>query len=160
MFMNMRIFQRASRILRLDRALSIVVAISSAAIMTGVLVTGAFAQTDDVQEHRDRVRNSCILVGNCNQPDQNNGRPASPEPDVWGAIAVSPTISPPGYSYQWATEQAARNGALQNCLSKGGRNCKVVVTFADICAALAVSKPEKIQVVGGPTGADNYAASN
>jgi Domain of unknown function (DUF4189) len=158
--MNMRISQHASRILRLDRALSMVIAISSSAVMTGVLITGAFAQTDDVQRSRDQQTNACILVGNCNQSNQNNVRQPPPKPDVWGAIAVSPAISPPGYSYQWKTEQAARNAALQNCSSKGGRNCKVIVTFADICAALAVSQPEKVQIVGGPTGAANFAANN
>jgi hypothetical protein len=85
--------------------------------------------------------------------------PAPPKPDVWGAIAVSPNLTLPGYSYNYPDEQAARQAALENCAGQGGNDCRIVVTVADLCAAVAMSKPEKIVTPNGPIGAANYASS-
>jgi hypothetical protein len=89
-------------------------------------------------------------------------RPAAPpSPDVWGAVAVSPATLLYGNSWNYRTEKDAAQRALQECQkTQSGRDCKVVITVADVCVALAISKPEKIYAVGGPTGAINYANGN
>ena len=93
-------------------------------------------------------------------PGQGSRRQAPPEPDVWGAIAVSPTTLLYGTAWKFSSEQDARNWALKDCAKKGPRDCHVAVTVADVCVALALSKAEKVWVVGGPTGANNFASGN
>jgi hypothetical protein len=93
-------------------------------------------------------------------PNQRNQRQAAPEPDVWGAIAVSPTTLVYGTAWKFQSEQAAKNWALKDCAKKGPRDCRVAVSVADVCVALAISKSERVAVIGGPTGANNFASSN
>jgi hypothetical protein len=107
---------------------------------------------------------NCGMVETPNGPEfwgacRGTTRQAPPKPDVWGAIAVALNFTLPGFAYNYPTEAGAKQGALENCASKGGKSCKVAVTVADVCVALAMSTPEKIQVVGGPIGAANYASS-
>jgi hypothetical protein len=86
------------------------------------------------------------------------GPAPAPQPDVWGAVAVPSSLATrPGFSYNYRSEQGAKQGAMENCASKGGKDCKVVVTVADVCVAVAISKPERIYTVGGPIGASNVA---
>src|SRR5450432_470222 len=113
-FMNTRISQRASRILRLDRALSMVVAISSSAIMMGALITGAFAQTDDVQRSRDQQTNACNLVGNCNQPNRPGPNPPA-YVHKFVAVAVSDSTLATGWSWKANSRASAERAALANC---------------------------------------------
>ncbi|MBS0580623.1 MAG: DUF4189 domain-containing protein [Proteobacteria bacterium] len=80
-----------------------------------------------------------------------------PEPDVWGALAVSASTLASGSSWNYKSEAAASKAALGQCRARGGTDCKVVTTVADVCVALAVSNAEKTYAVGGPTGAGNYA---
>jgi hypothetical protein len=93
-------------------------------------------------------------------PNQGSRQQAPPVPDVWGAIAVSPTTLLYGTAWKFPSEQAAKNWALKDCAKKGPRDCHVTVTVADVCVALAISKAEKVAVIGGPTGANNFASGN
>jgi hypothetical protein len=93
-------------------------------------------------------------------PNQRNQRQAAPEPDVWGAIAVSPSTMIYGTAWKFSSEQAAKDWALKDCAKKGPRDCHVAVSVADVCVALAISKSEKVAVTGGPTGANNFASGN
>lgn len=55
----------------------------------------------------------------------------------FGAIAYSNTSGGYGYSYGYSSRGAAEQRALGECRSRGGRNCQVVMWFANQCAALA-----------------------
>ena len=76
---------------------------------------------------------------------------------MWGALAVSPTTLASGTSWRDKSEAAASKAALGNCRTRGGSDCKVLQTVADVCLALAVSKTEGTYAIGGPTGAGNFA---
>jgi len=121
---------------------------------------------------RGECEGQCSICGNdpvCGQIHENcinncmrgSSKPASPLPDVWGAIALSPSTLDYGTSWNYKSEKDAASRALQECQkSTSAKDCKLVVTVADVCVALALSKPEKVFAVGGPTGAVNYAAGN
>jgi hypothetical protein len=87
--------------------------------------------------------------------------PPPPLPDVWGAIAVSPSTLLVGNSWNYKSEEDSAARALKECqaAAKVG-DCKVVIKVADVCVSLAISKPEKVYAVGGPTGAISYANGN
>jgi hypothetical protein len=94
-------------------------------------------------------------------PNQSSSPQAPPKPDVWGAVAVSPTTLIWGNSWNYKSKEDAAAQALQHCRAIGGGNdCKVVLKVADVCVALAVSQSEKLYLIGGPTGATNFAAAN
>jgi len=86
-----------------------------------------------------------------------SGAVSPPKPDVWGALAVSASTLASGTSWNYKSEPAAAEAALGQCRARGGSDCKVEKTVADVCLALAVSKTEGIYAVGGPIGAGNYA---
>lgn len=69
----------------------------------------------------------------------------APLPDVWGAIAISPSTLVEGHSWNFKSEQEASKRALKECQAgtKAG-DCKVVGTVVDGCTSLAVSEPDKI----------------
>jgi hypothetical protein len=77
------------------------------------------------------------------------GRPVQPVPltprsgssrgggglgDHFGAIAFSKNTGTLGYSYDYGSDGAAQQAALQSC----GNDCAVVVSFINACGALAV----------------------
>ena len=81
--------------------------------------------------------------------------------DVWGAIAVSPSTLLEGHSWNFKSEAGASNRALTECRAvTKAHDCKVVITVADVCLSLAISKPEKVYGVGGPGPGVNYANGN
>jgi hypothetical protein len=93
---------------------------------------------------------------------QNNTKQPPPLPDVWGAVAVSPSTLLWGASWNFKSREGAAADALKRCLASGNgaTDCKVVLKVADVCTALVVSAPEKIYQIGGPTGATNFASDN
>ncbi len=94
-------------------------------------------------------------------PNQPNVPQAPPEPDVWGAIAVSPTSLVWGSSWNYDSMEEAESNALKQCQSTSeGKDCKIALNVADVCVALVMSLPENIYVTGGPTGATNFATGN
>jgi Domain of unknown function (DUF4189) len=112
---------------------------------------------DYVGQQLEQQRSSCINSGACNQPNQ-PGRPAPPPlPDVWGALAVSPSTLGWGASWNYKDEAAASQVALSKCRANGLSDCKLAVTVADVCVSLATSPAQKIFTIGGPIGAANFA---
>lgn len=83
-----------------------------------------------------------------------------PEPDVWGAIAISTSLRF-AKSWNYKSQQAAETAALSTCRSVSPiKDCKIIVSVADVCVSLAISNPERLYAVGGPIGAANYADGN
>jgi hypothetical protein len=112
---------------------------------------------DYVGQQLEQQRSSCINSGACNQPNQ-PGRPAPPPlPDVWGALAISPSTLGWGASWNYKDEAAASQVALSKCRANGLSDCKLAVTVADVCVSLATSPAQKIFTIGGPIGAANFA---
>ena len=105
----------------------------------------------------DAIYQACL--DKCRTGSGHLGTPS--RPDVWGAVAVSPSTLLEGHSWNSKSEQDASKRALKECqaASKAG-DCTVVVKVADLCVSLAISKPEKVYAVGGPTGAITNANSN
>jgi hypothetical protein len=58
--------------------------------------------------------------------------------DYYGAIAYSRSTGSHGYSYDYATSQAAELAALRGCESYSGTgDCQSLVVFQNACGALA-----------------------
>lgn len=58
--------------------------------------------------------------------------------DNYGAIAYSQAVSAHGYSYNYASQLAAENRALNECERHSGMgDCKILVWFKNGCGALA-----------------------
>jgi hypothetical protein len=112
---------------------------------------------DYVQRQNELQRNACILTGACDQPIRPGGPAPPPEPDVWGALAVSPSTLSWGASWNYQDEAAASQNALSRCRASGSSDCKVAVTVADVCVALATSPGQRVFSIGGPIGAANFA---
>jgi len=94
-------------------------------------------------------------------PNQPSRTQSPPEPDVWGAIAVSPTTLVWGTSWNYKSKEEAAAMALKQCQSTTGvKDCKVALKVADVCTALVLSRAEKLYVIGGPAGALNFATAN
>ncbi len=131
------------------------------ALMVLCSAVPAHAQTDYVEQNREQINQACIITGTCDSSNR-NAKPAPPPlPDVWGALAVSPSTLFWGSSWKWNSQKEAESEALRRChLAGGPGDCKIAVTVADVCASLAVSAAQKIFSVGGPTGAANYADNN
>lgn len=124
-------------------------------------------QVDPVQQQQQQRESACIMTGACtclNGVCTYNATgvrfaapPPPPKPDVWGAVAVSPSTLAYGSSWNWKSEKDAAAAALKYC---GARDCKVVATVADVCLSLVESAAERIYMVGGPIGAANFADNN
>ena len=130
-----------------------------------VFTPGQFAraQTTDWDKVQEQNRQSCILVNGdpeCMWHHPGPPRPAPPpKPDLWGAIAVSPSLAW-GSSWNAKTREDAEREALKYCKATAGDSpCTIKVTVADVCVALVMSTQEKVTTIGGPTGASNFADS-
>ncbi|WP_299490780.1 DUF4189 domain-containing protein [Acaryochloris sp. IP29b_bin.137] len=63
---------------------------------------------------------------------------ASANSNNYGAIAYSTATGSHGYSYDYATPQAAKNAALRYCENYSGTgDCESLVVFKNACGALA-----------------------
>jgi hypothetical protein len=111
---------------------------------------------DYVEQQNEQNRSACNITGLCNQSGP--GRPAPPPlPDVWGALAISPSTLGWGASWNYKDEGTASQVALSKCRANGLSDCKLAVTVADVCVSLATSPAQKIYSIGGPIGAANFA---
>lgn len=127
------------------------------------------AQEDTInpaEQQQWQRENACVLTGACtclagvctmNATGARFAAPPVPKPDVWGAIAVSPSTLVFGKSWNWNSRKEAAAAALKYC---GARDCKVIATVADVCVSLVESVAQRIYVVGGPIGAANFADNN
>jgi len=151
---------RGPRLARLRAAL-MTFATSAIALMLLAVAAPIYAQTDYVERNREQINQACIITGTCNSSNA-GAKPAPPPlPDVWGALAVSPSTLFWGSSWKWKSQKEAETEALRRChLAGGPGDCKIAVTVADVCASLAVSPEQKVFKVGGPTGAANFADNN
>jgi Domain of unknown function (DUF4189) len=104
----------------------------------------------------DAIYAQCM--SNCMRGSQ--AQPA-PQPDVWGAVALSPSTMLEGHSWNFKSENEANQRAMKECqaVAKAG-DCKVVLTVADVCMSLAVSKPDKIYAVSGPSPGVTFSGGN
>lgn len=138
-----------SRYTGVNALLRMLVTVGGLALGSLVFPAGALAQC-----HFDPNNPVCI-------PDSNPSTPGrAPKPDVWGAIAITPTLIW-GTSWNYKTKAEAQSQALKRCQTQSGTGkCKIAVTVADVCVSLAVSEAQKIYRVGGPTGAINFASNN
>ena len=57
--------------------------------------------------------------------------------DYYGAIAVSPTTSALGWSYDYGSRNAAERAALGKC-EEHADDCQVAVWFRNACGAVAI----------------------
>jgi len=72
---------------------------------------------------------ACVPMGNDEQP---SGHWLS----QWGAIATDVPNHTGGASLNQPTEDNAKQAAISNCVSNGGSDCKIVITYANMCVAM------------------------
>jgi hypothetical protein len=113
------------------------------------------------EQWEQNCNNSLGYIG-CNNMMHGGPQPPGPppKPDVWGAIAVSPSKLYRGWADSFKTMDQAAAGALTACQKFGVKDCKIVVMVADVCVALVTSDATNKYFVGGPAGASNFAESN
>jgi len=105
----------------------------------------------------DAIYETCMT-----QCMRGSGPAAAPPPDKWGALAVSPTTLIDGYSFAFASEQAASQRALQECRKASKANdCKVLITVAATeCTTLAISKPDHVYAAADRSPGFSFAIGN
>ncbi len=60
-------------------------------------------------------------------------------PDLYGAIAFSPSTGAHGYSFNYANRAAAEKRAINECeMNAGSDDCRAILWFHNACGALAV----------------------
>jgi hypothetical protein len=104
-------------------------------------LTNVFAQvTDYVQRNNEQINQICIQVG-CDRPSSAGPGQA---PGIWGALAMSPSTLVSGSTWGYQDKQTAENSALKECslAMNAMRDCKIVGSFANACAAFATSVKE------------------
>ncbi|WP_369335408.1 DUF4189 domain-containing protein [Luteibacter sahnii] len=85
----------------------------------------------------------CIPPSAPNSPyNQGGDTPVNSEPqgrweDRWGSVAIDPILGIPGSSEHMASSAAAVRSALEQCRSKGGKDCAEVLTYHNQCVAVA-----------------------
>jgi hypothetical protein len=85
----------------------------------------------------------------------------APRPDVWGAVAVSPSTLFEGHAFNYKTQQEAETRALKECRNMTrATDCKIVANVVDVCIALAESKPDKVYAVSSPSPGNTFADKN
>lgn len=67
--------------------------------------------------------------------------------DQWGSLAIS-SDGTTGWAFSQSSERIAQESAIENCISKGGTQCEVNLTYQNACIA----------VVNGDNG--GYASSD
>lgn len=69
---------------------------------------------------------------------------------TYGAIAYGAESTAAGWSYDFGTPGDAGRKALSTCRARGG-DCKVVLTFSNSCAALAVADDKRFMTAQAKT---------
>lgn len=81
-------------------------------------------------------------------PDQAPARWA----ELWGAIAIDSVNGGAGAVVDQVSRKDARDGAINACMSRGGKECEVVIDYHNQCAAAAQSPDGgKVGTASGPT---------
>jgi hypothetical protein len=82
--------------------------------------------------------------------------PPAPLPDVWAAVAVSPSNLAWGVKWSANSERQAKAEAMATC-ARRAKDCAIVKTTADICLALVQSFADKVSIVM-ESPASNFAS--
>jgi hypothetical protein len=127
-----------------------------------MLIAGA-ARGQDVdwaQKNADACNDALGYVG-CANLGKPQG-PAALPPGIWGAIAFSTATFQSGYSWGQQNGQSAGNAAASECyrVMNAMRDCPVVGTFSNACAALATSGKEGAWGYSGPFNSIRQAMEN
>ena len=56
--------------------------------------------------------------------------------DHWGAIATDDPQNTGGAAVNQSSEDRAKQAAIANCVDNGGSNCKIIMTYVNMCVAL------------------------
>jgi hypothetical protein len=126
-----------------------------------LILSAGVADAQDVdwqQKNADACNNTLGYLGCANL-----GRPPpGPPPGIWGAIAFSTSTFQSGLSWGQQNAQAAGNAAASECYRamNAMRDCPVVGSFANGCAALATSGKEAAWGYSGPFDSVRQATQN
>jgi hypothetical protein len=106
--------------------------------------------------------NAVLGYVGCNNMMHGGPQPPGPppKPDVWGAIAVSPTSLDRGTSATYPTKEGAADSAMAACRASGPKDCKIAILVADVCVSFVESFSTRKYFVGGPAGASNFSENN
>ena len=86
------------------------------------------------------------------------GSQANPENrSLWGALAVD---SSQGQKWGWAIDYPTVQEARQRALSECGRNCRVVMTFRNQCAAYAADQERGSTIYGWAKNSTSASAQS
>jgi hypothetical protein len=86
-------------------------------------------------------------------------RPAAAQQNSWAAVAVSPSTLESSQSHGTTTQTDVERGALQACQARGDKDCKLIHTVMNSCAALAVPATLIPNYYGYGNGATREAAA-
>ena len=83
---------------------------------------------------------SCIPIPGYNQQQQqpNPPRPLGHWESRWGAIATDDTLGVLGVSSDVSTRASAEKKAINDCQTKGGKQCALNISYDNTCAAMIV----------------------
>jgi hypothetical protein len=73
-------------------------------------------------------------------PKQGPVSPPAEWADQWGAMAIDSDKGVLGTAVDISNKSAAQQSAIEDCQAKGGRICKLGITYYNQCASLVVSK--------------------
>jgi hypothetical protein len=74
-------------------------------------------------------------VASC-APSGNDAQPQGHWVSQWGAIATDIPHQGIGASVNQLSEELAKQAAIESCVSNGGINCKIDITYANSCVAI------------------------
>jgi hypothetical protein len=126
-----------------------------------VILTAGTVHAQDVN-WQEKMGQSCADTLGYAACDNLGKKPPGPPPGIWGAIAFSTATFQSGFSWGQQNAQAAGNAAASECyrVMNAMRDCPVVGSFANACAALATSPKEAAWGYGGPVGNVRQATQN
>jgi hypothetical protein len=129
-------------------------------VLAAFMLSASMAYADDVDwaEKNAQACNDALGYVGC----ANLGKPQGPPPGMWGAIAFSTATFASGYSWGQQNAQAAANAAASECYRtmNAMRDCPIVGSFANACAALATSGKEAAWGYSGPLNSVREATQN
>lgn len=96
---------------------------------------------------------SCVPVAGSNQDSVNNPADAPAWANSWQAIATDDSKGILGTSIGKLSRLTAEGAAVDDCVAKGGTDCKVQLSNANGCVAMAVGK-ERMRIMSAASKKD------
>jgi hypothetical protein len=131
-------FHHVSQILRIGGALHAVamIGVLGVALVAPPFASGALAQEDYQQQQIEQQNQSCIITGGCDKP-----LAPAPElvPDLWNAIAFSPSNNIAAFAGSFTLPENAKAAALKGCAARAA-DCRIISAAHDICLAVAYER--------------------